>query len=97
MWSIGYIVPVHKKGNVNDPSNYRGITISSCLGKLFALIMKNRLKTYILENQIIPKCQIGFIKHKHTFFKHLLIPYGSRASYIKCYEITRLVQNVSDY
>ena len=66
LWSIGYIVPIHKKGNVNDPSNYRGITISSCLGKLFALIMNNRLDTYILENQIIPKCQIGFIKHKRT-------------------------------
>ena len=66
MWSIGYIVPIHKKGNVNDPSNYRGITISSCLGKLFALIMNNRLDTYILENQIIPICQIGFIKHKRT-------------------------------
>jgi hypothetical protein len=33
MWSEGYIVPLYKSGCRSDPGNYRGICISSCLGK----------------------------------------------------------------
>ena len=34
-WSKGRIVSIHKKGDPSDPANYRGITITSSLGKLF--------------------------------------------------------------
>ena len=34
-WSKAVIIPLHKKGNTNDPGNYRGISITSSLGKLF--------------------------------------------------------------
>ena len=26
-WSDGFVIPLHKKGNINDVSNYRGITL----------------------------------------------------------------------
>ena len=29
-------MPLHKKGNINDVNNYRGITLLSVLGKLFS-------------------------------------------------------------
>ena len=35
MWSVGFIVPIYKSDGCDDPSNYRGITITSCVGKLF--------------------------------------------------------------
>ena len=31
-WSEGYIVPLHKKGYINNTDNYRGITLLSVLG-----------------------------------------------------------------
>ena len=34
-WSLGEIIPLHKKGNINNVENYRGITLLSTLGKLF--------------------------------------------------------------
>jgi len=35
-WNIGVIKPIYKKkGNKNCAANYRGITLTSCLGKLF--------------------------------------------------------------
>ena len=34
-WSISLIVPIHKKGPEDDPDNYRGIALISCLAKFF--------------------------------------------------------------
>ena len=42
-WSKGRIVSIHKKGDPSDPANYRGITITGSLGKLFILILNSRL------------------------------------------------------
>ena len=42
-WNENFIVLLHKKGNKYDPNNYRGISISSNLGKLFNKIIYNRL------------------------------------------------------
>ena len=35
LWSEGLVVPLHKKGSLHDINNYRGITLLSCVGKLF--------------------------------------------------------------
>lgn len=65
-WSEGYINPIFKKGDYFDPANYRGITISSCIGKLFTKIINNRLVNFLIDNKIIPSNQIGFIPGKRT-------------------------------
>ena len=39
-WSEGYIVPIHKKGSLNNVENYRGITLLSVIGKLFTRVLK---------------------------------------------------------
>lgn len=43
LWSEGLVVPLHKKGSLNDVNNYRGITLLCCVGKLFTRILNNRL------------------------------------------------------
>ena len=46
-WTIGAIRPIYKnKGDPHNPENYRPITIVSCLGKLFTIILNNRLNKY---------------------------------------------------
>eukprot|EP01137_Pigoraptor_chileana_P025805 Opistho-2@95846 len=42
-WKQGLIVPLHKKGDRTDPDNYRGITLLSCVGKLYNRVLQNRL------------------------------------------------------
>ena len=34
-WSSGLISPIFKSGDKSNPSNYRGVCVTSCLGKLF--------------------------------------------------------------
>ena len=48
-WSEGFIVPIFKKGDINEVSNYRGITLLSTLGKLFTRILDNRLNKWAEE------------------------------------------------
>ena len=59
-WSSGCIVPIYKKGDCNDPTNYRGITIISCLGKLFTSVLCNRLLEWDKTYNLITDAQFGF-------------------------------------
>jgi hypothetical protein len=43
---VMHVVPTYKAGSRLDPGNYRGICISSCLGKFFALILNSRFNTF---------------------------------------------------
>ena len=50
-WSEIFIKPLLKSGSENDPANYRGISISSCISKLFSRVLYNRLNTYVTDNE----------------------------------------------
>lgn len=66
-WSVGVIKPIFKnKGDPTSPENYRPITILSCLGKLFTLILNNRLKSYLEKYDRLESGQAGFRKNHST-------------------------------
>ena len=70
-WSIGLIIPLYKKkGDRKDSNNYRGITLLSCVGKLFTTILNERLKAYCESNNIISENQVGF-RTKHSTTDHI--------------------------
>ena len=77
-WLTGIIRHVYKnKGKVDDPDNYRAITLISCLGKLFTSIINNRFTFLSNEFEIISKNQSGFRKGFSTtdniFIMHALV------------------------
>ena len=45
-WAEGHIIPIFKKGDTNEASNYRGITLLSTIDKLFTRILNNRLSDW---------------------------------------------------
>ena len=60
-WCISFISPIYKnKGQKDDPNNYRGISIISCLGKLFTALINERLTKFADLNEIIGEEQAGF-------------------------------------
>ncbi len=63
-WNFAFIRQLHKKGNKLDPNNYRGITLSSCLAKLFNSILNTRLGEYVKDKQNIYK--FGFRQGTRT-------------------------------
>ena len=49
-WCEALIVPIHKSGSVSDMNNYRGISLLSCISKIFSKILNDRLRTWADEN-----------------------------------------------
>ena len=39
LWSENMFLPLHKDGDLDDPDNYRGISLSSCFAKLNGLVL----------------------------------------------------------
>ena len=62
IWSTNFLVPVFKGGISDNPDNYRGISISSCVGELYSSVLYNRLIDAIEKFGLLSNNQIGFLK-----------------------------------
>ena len=65
-WCKAIIITIHKAGDINDCSNYRGISLLSNVGKLFCKIVNSRLTKWAEENDLMYEEQAGFTKGKST-------------------------------
>ena len=72
MWGEAYLKPLYKKGDRTNPSNYCGIAISPCLGKVFNSIVNSRLEEAMKASRINSDLQIGFEKN-HMISDHLFV------------------------
>ena len=75
--------PIHKSGPKNDPNNFRGICVSSCLGKVFNSLLRNRLEKKCIDDNIIHQSQISGKKAARTA-DHLLVLHFLIKKYLKC-------------
>ena len=80
LWCHGLITPLYKsKGSRDDPNNYRGITLLSCLGKLFTACINSRIARFMYDNAKIGYKQAGFRPEfstmDHIFTLHAIIEY----------------------
>ena len=71
-WSCDILTPLHKKGEKSDPNNFRGISVSSCLGKLFNKLLQRRMEKHCNHHKIINEIQ-GSGKARSRTSDHLLI------------------------
>ena len=65
--------------------NYRGICISSCLGKLFCSILNRRLLEHVQSLDILHKSQIGFLANNRTA-DHVLTLRTLIDKYVNCHQ-----------
>ena len=64
------VVTLYKKGNVEDPANYRPISLLQCLYKIYASIIQQRLSATVEEK--VWKTQYGF-RAKHSTTEALFV------------------------
>ena len=63
-WKEGIVTPIHKAENRHQPKNYRPITITSILCRLLEKTIKRHVMEHLLENDLIPPEQHGFMPGK---------------------------------
>ena len=62
-WRAGNITPVPKSGSANScPSDYRLITITLVLSKVFECLLAKRLNHFAEKKNLFPHLQFGFCK-----------------------------------
>lgn len=48
-WGMAYISSIHKKGCKKTCSNYRGISVTSSMGRLYGRVLKERIEQYFQD------------------------------------------------
>ena len=63
----GHVMPIYKgEGQETDPDNYRPITITSVVARIYERVHKNELLEGMIAAGIPSKDQFGFTKHRST-------------------------------
>lgn len=65
-FKITKIFPLHKKGDLNCPDNFRPIAIVPIISKIFEIIIKRNLSSYCETKHIFSDSQFGFRKNRST-------------------------------
>ena len=64
---------IRTDGSRLDPSNYRGITLISCLGKLFLSVLNTRFLLYDFNLNLLADNQLCFVPGNRTSDAHIII------------------------
>ena len=63
---IASVTPIYKKGDPDDPTNYRPISILPVISKILENVLKRQLADYFESFGLFNKCQFGFRAGKST-------------------------------
>ena len=76
-WAKAIIQPIHKKGDTTNPDNYRGISLLSCVSKLYTSVINSSLTQWAEDNDVLSEAQAGFRKDystvDHIFTLHAMV------------------------
>ena len=70
-WGKSILVPLPKKGELSDCSNYRAISLINHAGKLLLTVLLNRLKSHL--DPYLSEEQAGFRKDRSTVYQILTL------------------------
>ena len=71
IWKRASVIPIFKKGDLTDVSNYRPVSLLSCLSKVLERIVASHLFHYLKSNNLITENQSGFMPGDSSTF-HLI-------------------------
>ncbi len=68
-WKKANVMPLFKKGDRDQPSNYRPISLISCIGKVLERVVFKHVYNHLHLNNLIYKKQSGFIPGHSTVYQ----------------------------
>ena len=65
-WKIAQVIAIYKKGDKSLPSNYRPISLISCVGKIMERVIYKYVFSHLQRNKLIYEYQSGFLPKYST-------------------------------
>ena len=65
-WTKSIILPIHKKGSTRLCDNFRPISLTSLISKIYTYVLNERLSEFVDSMNILPEEQAGFRKGYST-------------------------------
>ena len=59
-WKIAEVRPIHKKGSRTSPNNYRPVSLTSVVCKVFECFVRDALYNHLITNNLLSDDQFGF-------------------------------------
>ena len=60
-WKKAFVIPIYKKGDRSNPSNYRPISLTSSFCRIFEYILFDKILFHLSFNNLITPYQFGFL------------------------------------
>ena len=100
-WKNGIIKPLHKSGSAMDLDNYRGITLTSNVYKVFSKILEECIMSHLEGKNILGEAQGAFRRDRrledHLFTLHGLCSlqkYAKKKTYIAFLDLSKAFDRV---
>lgn len=65
-WKLGFIVPIFKKGNRSNPQNWRPVSLTSSICRIYEAIMFDKMLNHLLSNELLSSSQFGFLPQRSS-------------------------------
>ena len=65
-WKIAHVIAIFKKDDTSLPTNYRPISLISCVGKLMEIVVYKHVYNHLVKNNLLYKYQSGFLPKLST-------------------------------
>ena len=59
-WKVAEVRPIFKKGNKTNPGNYRPVSLTSVVCKVFESFIRDKLFKHLVDNNLLSNDQFGF-------------------------------------
>ena len=80
-WKLAYVTPIYKKGNKEDPKNYRPVSLTSIISKTMEHILSSQILNHLENHGILTSTQFGF-RQQHSCESQLLLTTDDFARYL---------------
>ena len=66
IFKMAYITPIHKGGSKQNPAQYRPVSLTSHIMKVFERVIKKKIMAHLIKNDMFNKSQHGFVPGRNT-------------------------------
>ena len=72
-WKEAEVKPIYKKGDKTLPGNYRPVSLTSIICKLFEAFLRDALYDHLVKNNLLSNHQFGFCKGRSCISQLLVV------------------------